>query len=203
MTTRDDAHTPGVASVYEAAELGELFDRFRPRLLALVRRRIDPPLAAKLDADDVVAEAYWAASRRWEAFKSHRRVSDFVWLYRIVCDTFVEQWRKATAGIRDVYREACWDEPGSVDLGLRLAASGAGPATEVSRREQEELVRRAIARLPPDDRDVLWMRDRDELSYAEIADHLGVGVEAAAKRYVRAVAKLKKEYRSLGGDSRP
>ena len=30
-----------------------------------------------------------------------------------------------------------------------------------------------------------------------------LSAEAAAKRYVRAVAKLKKEYQSLGGDSRP
>jgi RNA polymerase sigma-70 factor, ECF subfamily len=203
MTARGDRRTQERPSVYETAELGELFERHRPRLRLLVQGRIDPPLAAKLDADDVIAEAYRAAGRRWEAFKANRQVSDFLWLYRIVGDTFVEMWRKATAGKRDAYREACWNESGSVDLGARLAAAGPGPATEVSRREQLQLVRRAIAQLTPDDRDVLWFRDRDQLSFAEIGEHLGLTADAATKRYVRAVAKLKRAYLALGGDSRP
>lgn len=203
MSARSDRRTHERTSVYETAELGELFERHRLRLRALVQGRIDPPLAARMDADDVIAEAYRAASRRWEAFKANRQVSDFLWLYRIVSDTFVELWRKATAGKRDAYREACWNDSGSMDLGMRLAAGGPGPASEVSRREQLQLVRRAIAQLTPDDRDVLWFRDRDQLSYAEIGELLGLSADAATKRYVRAVAKLKQVYLSLGGDSRP
>lgn len=203
MSVRNDRRTQARPSVYDTAELGELFERYRPRLRLLVQGRIDPSLAAKMDADDVISKAFEAASRRWEAFKANRQVSDFLWLYRIVSDTFVEMWRIYTAGKRDAYREARWDQSGSIDLGMRLAAAGPGPASEVSRREQLQLIRRAIAQLTPDDRDVLWYRDRDQLSYAEIGEFLGLTADAATKRYVRAVAKLKQVYLSLGGDSQP
>lgn len=191
------------SSVSAVAELAELFQRHRERLVAIVRRRIDPVLATRLGADDVVAQAYLAAGRRWGVFKANRRVSDFVWLYRIVSDTFVEEWRKATAAARDVYRQAHWDEQGSIDLCGRLVAGGPGPATEAARKEQAELLRQAVGALKPEDREVIGLRSRDELSFVEIAEHLGVGVDAATKRYVRALRKLKEVWVRVSGESRP
>ena len=191
------------ASVFEFAELGGLFERHGPRLTAILRRRIDPALGARLDAEDIVNAAFLAARRRWPAYRADRRVSEFVWLYRIVNDTFVEEWRKATASNRDVYRGANWDERGSVDLCLRLVEKGAGPATEAVRRERTTFMERAVAGLPDGDREVIRLRGYEDLSYAEIAEHLGVEESAATKRYVRALRKLKEIWQRITGESRP
>lgn len=191
------------ASVVELAELGALFERHGPRLLGILRRRIDPALGARLDAEDIVNAAFLAARRRWPAYRADRKVSEFVWLYRIVNDTFVEEWRRATAGNRDVYRGANWDERGSIDLCLRLVERGPGPATEAVRREQSTLMERAVAGLRDEDRDVIRLRSHEDLSYAEIAEHLGIAEAAATKRYVRALRKLKEIWQRITGESRP
>src|SRR5205809_650575 len=52
----------------ESAALGKAFEEHRERLLALVKRRMDPALAARLDPADVLAKAFLRAKGRCEQF---------------------------------------------------------------------------------------------------------------------------------------
>ena len=51
-------------SLSEMTNLAQLYEESRPRLLAMLERRIDPRLAVRVDAEDVLGEVYLEARRR-------------------------------------------------------------------------------------------------------------------------------------------
>src|SRR5438128_532128 len=57
-------------SVSELAALGKLFEEHRPKLLAMLRRKIDPVLAVRIDAEEILQEAFFMAHRRWPQLES-------------------------------------------------------------------------------------------------------------------------------------
>jgi RNA polymerase sigma-70 factor, ECF subfamily len=178
-------------SLGELAALTRLYEEHRPRLLAMLERRIDPALAVRLDADDVLGEVYLEARRRWPNFRNRVDLPGYVWLYGIARDCLIEAWRKHHRECRSPKREMPWPERSSVQLGLGLIQAQAGPGTAA---EQTELARRmdeALGQLRDGDREILWMRHYDELAFADIATILGISENTATVRYVRALRRLK------------
>lgn len=187
-------------SIGELASLGKLLEEHRPRLLAMVRRRIDPALSSRLDPEEVLAEAYLLARVRYAAFRQQSPLSEYAWLYRIVLDCLIEAWRRETRACRDVRQAMPWPADSSLQLGLRLMESGTSPSQAFRRKELQEQVHRTLERLGSKDRDVLLMRHFDELSHREIGEVLGISESAATLRYVRALKRLKDLWTGLNGE---
>lgn len=201
MATDFSKPSEGLSSVLELAELGALFETHCPRLLAIVRRRIDPALGQRLDAEDVVNAAFLDARRRWPSYRAEPKTSPFVWLYRIVIGRFIEECRRArTGGVRV---NVAWPERPSIDLGLRLVARDTSPTRAVAREEEAELMKKALELLREPDREVIMLRSYEELSFAEIGEVLGIEENTATVRYVRALRRLKDAWQRLTGESRP
>src|SRR5581483_2261329 len=85
---------PLPSTVVDLAILGRLFEEHRPKLLKMVRQRMDPALTRHIDAEDVVNEAFLAARRRWPHFKERSAASPYAWLYRIVYGCLIDAWRR-------------------------------------------------------------------------------------------------------------
>jgi RNA polymerase sigma-70 factor, ECF subfamily len=179
------------SSVSEIAALAKVFEAHRPRLLAMVRRRIDPALAARVDPEDILGEAFLRARVRWSDHDPEA-ISVYAWLYRNVLDCLIEAWRSANAAGRSLQREVPWPARSSVELGMGLIGSTTSPSDAYARKELRERVAWAIGQLRPDDREILGMRHFDELSYHEVAAILGITEDAAMQRYVRALRRLKR-----------
>lgn len=190
------------SSVLDLAELGTLFETHWPRLVGVARRRINPSLGVRVDAEGVVGAAFLDARRRWPDYRADPKVPPFVWLYRLVVDRVVEEWRAATRECRDLHLEAAWPSEPSVALGLRLADHGDGPATEAVRAEVKARVRAALAELPRDDREVIELRNFEGLPFAEIGALMHLAENTVTVRYARALRKLRDVWR-LTGESRP
>lgn len=75
------------------------------------------------------------------------------------------------------------------------------PSQVLDRKEQADLVRKAIDRLRPMDREVILLRHVEELSNAEVAEVLEIAPDAASKRYGRAVVRLASAF--AGGETKP
>ncbi len=179
------------SSIVDLAVLGKLFEEHRPKLLAMVRRRLDPALAPRIDAEDVLSEAFLTARRKWDAFKAQSDFSGYAWLYCIVRDCLIDAWRRETRGCRNLGREMPWPEQTSVQLGLGLVGGGTSPSAEAVREELRRQMRDALERLRPHDREILWMRHYDQLTFGEAAAVLGLTETAATVRYVRALKRLR------------
>ena len=87
-----------------------------------------------------------------------------------------------------------------MQLGLGLVASGTSPSKAVARAELRERMRQTLDLLKQADREILWMRHYDQLSFPEAAQILGLSESAATLRYVRAVKRLKKLWQDLYPD---
>ena len=69
--------------------LAELFSGHRERLWRMVRFRLDQRLQGRVDADDILQEAYLAAAKRVHHFTEESSASCFVWFRMIVMQNVI------------------------------------------------------------------------------------------------------------------
>jgi RNA polymerase sigma-70 factor, ECF subfamily len=175
---------------------GALLQRHRGRLKRMVALRMDPRLAPRVDPSDVVQETLVEADRRLDGYLRDRPLPFYPWLRQIAWDRLVEQHRRhVRAGRRSVTREEA-RVPGlsgasALELADRLLDPGGGPSEGLRREELRRRVRSALEALPEADREVLALRYLEQLSAKEVGAVLGVGEQAAKKRALRALQRLR------------
>lgn len=109
------------------------------------------------DAEDVAQEAMLRAFRFFDTFRGE---DGRVWLLTIVRNTYLTWIRRQMP--QQNFAE--FDERLHTDIEASLT-----PELEVLRQATAEQVRRAIEHLPPEFREVILMRELEQLSYKEIA----------------------------------
>lgn len=184
--------------------VAELFERYRERLKRLVTLRMHPQMRSRLDASDVLQEAYIELARRLPKYAEEREIPFFVWLRMIATDSLKQLQRKhLRAEKRTAYREV---DLASMPLNdasiLNLASQLAGQFTSVDRNLIKEEVQRklmdALDRMEVNDREIVAMRHFEELSTQEIAELVGLTRSGVLKRYTRAIERLQE---SVLGDT--
>jgi RNA polymerase sigma-70 factor (ECF subfamily) len=177
--------------------LAELFTRYRERLWRMVHFRLDTRLCGRVDADDVLQEAYLDAAKRVSHFRDGEASSFFIWLRLIVGQTLVDVHRRHLgAQKRDADREVPlygkhYPQATSMSLAGHLLGHLTSPSKAAARAELADQLETALAEMNLMDREVLVLRHFEELSNSEVAEVLGVGQKAASIRYVRAIKRLK------------
>jgi RNA polymerase sigma-70 factor (ECF subfamily) len=109
------------------------------------------------------------------------------------------QMRDAAREVSSVRRAGAQNDDTREALVAHLTAGGTGPVTGAGRAEATARVREALAQMEPADREALALRHFEQLTNAEAAQVLGIQERAAAKRYVRALDRLKKVLAELPG----
>src|SRR5262249_52020356 len=111
------AEGAGDLSLGEVLELARLFEEHRPRLLAMLRARIDPALEGRLGAEAILQETFLAARRRWAGRPAPEQMSPYAWLLWLARQCLVDAWRREHPG-----REMPWPERSAAEVGLNLVA---------------------------------------------------------------------------------
>jgi RNA polymerase sigma-70 factor, ECF subfamily len=173
------------------AVLTEAFERLRPRLVAMINRRVSTKLAARIDPEGVVQEAFVRARPRWQALAPKPADVD-VWVYGQVRDRLTEVVRAALGAERNLERDIGWPDGSAAPLARQLVDSQTGPSTGLSRAERCEVVRKALEQLDPVDREILEFRYFDGLGFAQIGAILGLKENTANARALRAAVKFRK-----------
>ncbi len=107
--------------------------------------------------------------------------------------------RRRDAGLEiSLYREAL-PPASSAALASMLLGRHTSPTQAAQRAERLLRIQEALNTLEPIDREVLALKHFEELSRAETAEVLGISAEAAAKRYFRALKRLKEVLASMPG----
>jgi RNA polymerase sigma-70 factor (ECF subfamily) len=189
----------------EADALNEIFARHRDRLRRMVQVRLDWRLQARIDASDVIQEAYLEVATRLDEYLKEPRLPLFLWLRLVVGERLLKLQRhhlgaRMRAAGREVslYRQAL-PAASSAALAAQLLGRHTSPTEAAVRAERMLRVQEAINGLDPVDREVLALRHFEELSRAETAQALGIEEAAAAKRYVRALKRLRSSLADLPG----
>lgn len=138
-------------------------------------------LREKTEAQDQVQKAFFKAFKHLDQFEGR---ADFrSWLARIVeneCLMLIRAQRRAKLVYIDDRRSG--DNRSSFELPER----GRDEEQDLVMRQLATVARHEIRRMPPLLRDVIWLRDVDELSMSEVAARLGVTIAVAKSRLTRA-----------------
>jgi RNA polymerase sigma-70 factor, ECF subfamily len=182
--------------------LGELFMLHRERLWRMVLVRLDRRIASRVTADDVLQEAFLDVARRIGEYLAEPAVPFYVWL-RFLTIQRMQMAHRAHLGTRqravsqEVSLRAGADAVASAEsMAGQLVSHMTSPSQAAMRRELQEQLRAALDEMDPLDREVLALRHFEELGNNEVADILGISKDAASKRHVRALLRLRE---ILGG----
>lgn len=185
--------------------LGQLLERDRERLRRMVALRLDRRLNGRVDPSDVIQEAQLEAAERLAEYLRNPTMPFFLWLRLITGQRLLTLHRRHLgAQARDAGREVSLDRPGlpqatSAALAARLLGRATSPSVAAVRAEMKTRLRDALDTMDPIDREVLTLRHFEQLTTAETAQELGISEEAAKKRHIRALKRLKEVLISLPG----
>jgi RNA polymerase sigma-70 factor (ECF subfamily) len=169
---------------------------------ALARQRFELLLTAHLDAaynlarwltqdpqdaDDCVQDA---CLRAWRFFGGFRGGDERAWLLAIVrncCYSALQRRRAIAAPLEynvdlDSLGNQEADEP---------ALDAESPEVQLLREADAQRLETVIAALPPEYREVLVLREMEDLPYKQIADIAGVPIGTVMSRLARARARLR------------
>jgi RNA polymerase sigma-70 factor (ECF subfamily) len=172
------------------AILAGAFERLRPRLLAMIGRRIGSKLATRIDPEGVIQEAFLRARPRWQALTPKPEDLN-AWVYGQVLDRLREAVRRALGPEHNVDRDVAWPDDSVAPLAEHMIDSQTGPNTALSRAERCHVVRVALEKLDPIDREILALRYFDGMSFTQIGAILGMKANTANTRALRAAVKFR------------
>jgi RNA polymerase sigma-70 factor, ECF subfamily len=176
----------------------------REPLRRMIGLRLDPALAARLDASDVVQDVLLEAHRRLSDYLRNPTLPFALWLRHIAKDHIIDAHRRhRIAQRRSLDREQPlaprFNDESSLDLVGQLLDQGPTPASDAVRRELQRRLETAVAALPDGDQEIILLRHGEQLSNQETAAALGINEAAASMRYLRAIRRLRAALLPSGG----
>jgi RNA polymerase sigma-70 factor (ECF subfamily) len=181
----------------DTGAVGELFARHRARLRRMVEMRLDHRLQARIDPSDVIQDAHTDVVGRLAEYLADPKLPLFLWLRLVVGERLMKTHRQHLGThMRDAAREVslyhgALPAASSTALAAQLLGQHTSPTQAAVRTERLLRLQNAINALDPIDREILSLRHFEELTHAEAARALEIQESAAAKRYVRAMKRLK------------
>ncbi len=189
----------------EASAVAALFTRYRDRLKRMVALRLDRRLSGRVDASDVLQEAYLEVHTRFREWVANPDLPFFLWL-RLVTGQKLTDFHRHHLGaqMRDagqevsLYRGAL-PQASSASLAAHLLGKLTSVTDAAIRAEHKLIVQEALNTMDGLDREVLVLRHFEHLSNEECALVLGVKKSTASQRYIRALKRLKEILSSIPG----
>jgi RNA polymerase sigma-70 factor (ECF subfamily) len=187
----------GAMAAGDAEGWNQLLATHHDRLRRMVVVRLDQRLQGRVDPSDVLQEAYLEAAQQLPEYLRNPSLPFFLWLRLLTAHRLGRLHRQHLgAQRRDAGREISlyrggMPEASSAALAAHLLGRECRPSEEAVRAELRMRLQEALNLMDPLDREVLALRHFEQLSRAETAQALGISESAAAKRYLRALARLK------------
>jgi RNA polymerase sigma-70 factor (ECF subfamily) len=159
---------------------GEIVKRWERKIFALcygMLRRED-------EAKDATQEAFIAAYKNLSRFRGDAKVSS--WLHRIAVNQCLTRKR------RDKTRsESYFDESESAEERVFKAPSNQMPSKLTEKNERLQAVRQAVSALPAELKQIVIMKEFEEMTFQEISDTLEMPLSTVKSRLYTALKQLR------------
>jgi RNA polymerase sigma-70 factor, ECF subfamily len=181
----------------DAGAVDRLLTCHRESLRRVISLRLDPAVAGRVDASDIVQDVLLEASQRLADYLRNPAMPFHLWLRHIARDHVIDAHRRhRLAQRRSVDREqpavpAVLADRSSLDLAAQFIDQELTPASAAIRQELQRRLQSALNSLDEDDREVICMRHFEQLSNQDVALALGLTEAAASMRYLRALRRLR------------
>ena len=179
----DDLELVARSQAGDTSAFNELVTRYRNRAYSMIYNMV----RNEQDAWDLAQDGFLKA---WKSIGKFRGQSSFyTWLYRIIMNVTIDALRR-----KQIEGGTEFDD----QIGLHNIAPGAAtapkselePAERISDKEIRQRIDEAIAKLSPEHRTVIVMREIDGLEYSEIAEQMSCSLVTVMSRLFYARKKL-------------
>jgi len=171
----------------DAEAFGEIVRRWERRIFALAYGM----LGREEDARDATQETFLAAFRNLRGFRGEAKVSS--WLHRIAVNQCITRQRRAK-----VRSESALEEEQEKDAGSFAAPLGLSPVRITESTQITHAVHRAVNSLPLELRQIVVMKEFEELTFKEISDILNVPLSTVKSRLYTALKQLQMKLQRFG-----
>jgi RNA polymerase sigma-70 factor (ECF subfamily) len=178
--------------------MGQLLQMYRNYLTILATIQLDRKLRRRVNPSDLVQETMLAAHRDFAKFRGHSEPEFLAWLRQVLINCLhhaVEVHLRAKK--RDVRREVSIEQVSAaldrsaVGLAQMLVDRGGSPSASLRQRERAVALANQLARLEPDYRDVIVLRNLQGLPFDEIAERMDRRTGAVRMLWLRAIDRFK------------
>lgn len=172
---------------HDERAFNELVEAYEQRVFRLVHRM----LGRRDEAEDMAQEVFVQVFKAVATFRGDSKLS--TWIYRIavnLCKNRIKYLTRRHEGAQQELEPVAERAPLSQAKGVTFG-DVARPDHMVEGLQVELIVKRCIAEIEPDFREVLVLRDVEDLSYEEIAEITGLADGTVKSRIHRARAMLK------------
>src|SRR5689334_13116290 len=171
----------------EPDAFGELVRRWERRIFALAYGM----LGREEDARDATQETFLAAFRNLRGFRGEAKVSS--WLHRIAVNQCITRQRRAK-----VRSESALEDEEEKNAGNFAAPVSCSPVRITEATQITEAVRRAVHSLPLELRQIVVMKEFEELTFKEISDTLDLPLSTVKSRLYTALKQLQMKLQRFG-----
>jgi RNA polymerase sigma-70 factor, ECF subfamily len=175
--------------------------QYQPWLAVLARMEIDGRYQAKFSASDAVQQTLLEAWRGRDQFRGTSEGERMAWLRKILANQLARLARHYGAvQKRDAAREISLDQSlaaSSLRLDNLLAADTSSPSAQAMRRERQVLLADVLERLPADYREVIILRNLEDLPHEEVARRMNRSPGAVRMLWLRALTQLRNELQQI------
>src|SRR5205085_3834186 len=189
METTSDEQIVERALAGDADAFGEIVRRWERRIFALTYGI----LSREEDARDATQVTFIAAFRNLSGFRGVAKVSS--WLHRIAVNQCITRQRRAK-----VRGETTLEDETEADGASYSAPAHQSPARAAESRERTLMVRRAVGALPAELRQVIVMKEFEELTFQEIAEALDLPLSTVKSRLYTALRQLQMRLKNMASE---
>ncbi len=181
----------------DEAAFNELVKLYEARIFRLVFRM----LGDRAEAEDLAQEVFVTVFKSIGGFRGDSKLS--TWMYRVAtnhCKNRIKYLGRRARGNKQEFDEIA-DAHQIESASMTTSAKVARPDEVMQGHETESFIRQALAELPEDQRELVMLRDVENLTYEEIQALTGLPAGTVKSRLHRARLALAKRVRQLQGVS--
>lgn len=164
----------------EPEAFGEIVKRWERKIFALCFGM----LGREDEARDAAQEAFIAAYRNIGNFRGEAKVSS--WLHRIAVNQCLTTKRRTKTRSEDFL-----DEESHEEERVFIAAASLSPSNRTEQKERNVIVRQAVGSLPVDLRQVVVVKEFEDMTFQEISETLDIPLSTVKSRLYTALKQLR------------
>jgi RNA polymerase sigma factor (sigma-70 family) len=175
----------------ESEKIGAVYNDERKRLLGYIRNRIPD----RVEAEDILQDVFYQLTI---GFRDIRRIENLTaWLYRVADNRIIDLFRKKRLVSISFNENAKNDDDGPLLLQEILPSLGSKPEDDEIKELIWEAIEETLSELPEEQRSVFVANEFEDLSFKEISEKTGTGINTLISRKRYAVLALRERLNEL------
>ncbi len=175
----------------ESEKIGAVYKDERKRLLGYIRNRIPD----RIEAEDILQDVFYQLT---VGFRDIRRIENLTaWIYKVADNRITDLFRRKKPVLISYSENTKDDEEGPLTLEEILPSLGSTHEDNEIKELIWEAIEETLSELPIEQKSVFVATEFDGLSFKEISEKTGIGVNTLISRKRYAVLALREKLNEL------